>query len=190
LTRRVKSLPRRLTGPAHFCDHGFMLDGLRVALYRALTTPAGDGFAPIRVQKDLGRRLNTVLGKPLCDAPELERRRAAAARLEALRSAKAPSPATKAKPIAAPVMIYFEKNRNQRELERVRELLDARAIAYQMLDVTGDEAAMAFVTQKANCKEDDLPIVFVAAEVIGPFPRLVEADVSGALLAKVYPKAS
>ena len=79
-------------------------------------------------------------------------------------------------------MVYFELGRGTRELARVEELLKAKAIEYQLLDVAGDEATMTFVTRAAGCKDDELPVVFVAAvPPFGGYRALVDADVSGAL---------
>jgi len=72
----------------------------------------------------------------------------------------------------APVMVYFEKDRNQRLIERVQELLTAKGIAFQALDVSGDAATIAFVVREAKCEDDDLPIVFVA----GTLGRLGQAE--------------
>ena len=160
-----------------------MLDMLRSTLFRAITTPALDGVAPIRIQKDIARRLNTVLGQPLASAQELAKRKAAREKLATLR-------ATGEKRIEArepaPVMVYFEKDRNARELERMEEVLKARSIAYRLLDVAGDEAAMAFVMREAKCKEDELPIVFVGGKAVGGFRQLVEFDVAGKLVKAVF----
>jgi glutaredoxin len=172
-----------------------MLDQVRDALYRAITSPRGDSILPIRIQKDLARRLNLILGSPLAPREELVKRRAALSRLATLRAARngapgvpdangtngAASPEAAAKPEAAPVMVYFEKDRNARELERIEETLGAKSIAYKLLDVTGDEAALDFVMREAGCEKDDLPIVFVGGSAIGGFRKLVEADVSGEL---------
>jgi glutaredoxin len=78
-------------------------------------------------------------------------------------------------------MVYFEKDRNARELARIEETLGAKGIAYKLLDVTGDEPALDFVMREAACDQDELPIVFVGGTVIGGFRQLVEADVSGEL---------
>ena len=158
-------------------------DFVRSSLHRAITSPFGEGFAPLRVPKDLARRLNITLGQPLCSSEELARRHEAVARLAGLRGKKSESVEAK---VAAPVMVYFEKDRNARELTRVLELLNAKSIPYQLLDVAGDEATMTFVTRAADCKEDDLPVVFVAGSPIGVYRALVEADVSGELHQAVY----
>jgi hypothetical protein len=86
----------------------------------------------------------------------------------------------------APVVMYFEKDRNQRLIERVRELLDAKQIPFQALDVSGDAATIAFVMREAQCEDDDLPIVFVAGKAVGGFNELVDWDVSGRLKAAVF----
>ncbi len=86
----------------------------------------------------------------------------------------------------APVVMYFERDRNQRLIERVRELLEAKSIPFQALDVSGDAATIAFVTREAGCEDDDLPIVFVAGTPVGGFNELVDWDVSGRLKAAVF----
>ena len=162
-----------------------MLDLVRTSLHRVLTTPAGDGFLPVRLPKDLARRVNMALGKPLCDAAELERRREGRERLVKLRAEGAagiaPAP-MKREP--APVTIYFEKDRNDRLFGRIKEALEARSIVYTALEV--DDATKHFVMREANCKEDELPIVFVATTPIGGYNDLVEWDVSGKLAAAVF----
>ena len=165
-----------------------LVDVLRDSLYRAITTPRGDGFAPIRIQKDLARRLNATLGSPLCSREESTVRREAALRLAKLRRQGAASPGSKATAPreAAPVMVYFEKDRNVRELGRVEELLGAKGIVFTRLDVRGDEATLDFVMREGKCKQDELPIVFVAGTAIGGFTALVAADVSGDLERRVF----
>jgi hypothetical protein len=162
-----------------------MLDLVRDALYRAITTPRGDSLAPLRIPKDLARRLNVSLGRPLAPREELEKRARARARLEELQRGGAARTSTKAE--AAPMLVYFEKDRNVRELGRIEELLTAKGYAYKRLDVAGDEATIEFVTHKAKCEPDDLPVVFVADQPIGPYESLVRADVSGELARLVHP---
>jgi glutaredoxin len=159
-----------------------LLDIVRTQLHRVITTPFGDRFAPVRVPKDLARRLNVTFGQPLCSSAELTARRAAVAKLSDLRrgrqgQARATGPAR----VAAPVVVYFEKDRNARELAHVEELLSAKSIAFSRLDVAGDEATLTFVTRTAGCESDVLPVVFVGDAPIGGYRALVEADVSGTL---------
>jgi glutaredoxin len=160
-----------------------ILDLVRTTLHTAITTPKGDSFTAVRVPKDFARRLNITFGSPICSAAELEKRKNARVRLAKLRTSPVKAAVVRE---AAPVMVYFEKDRNARELGRVEDLLKAKGIEYQRLDVAGDEATMAFVTRAAGCKEDDLPVVFVAGSSIGTYPRLVEADVSGELASAIY----
>ena len=165
-----------------------LVDALRDTLYRAITTPRGDSLLPIRVQKDLARRLNMTLGSPLCSREEAVKRREARQRLQQLRrgsDSAATAKATRPRE-AAPVMVYFEKDRNVRELGRVEELLGAKGIPFTPLDVRGDEATLHFVMREAKCKEDELPVVFVAGTAIGGYTALVAADVSGDLERRVF----
>ena len=86
----------------------------------------------------------------------------------------------------APVVVYFERERNQDRLERITELLGARGIAHRALDVRGDAATLAFITREAQCDDDDLPVVFVAAVAIGGYEQLVNWDDTGKLRAAVF----
>jgi len=157
---------------------GPMLDLLRTSLHKAITTSRGDSIAIVRVPKDALRRANIALGLPLCSREELAKRRAAREKLRELRRSGATAPREK---LEAPVVVYFQKDRNVRELGRIEELLVSKKIEFRKLDVTSDEAALSFVLRDAKCKEDDLPVVFVGATAIGPYPELVRADVSGEL---------
>src|SRR5437868_15313147 len=96
-----------------------MLDKIRTTLHQAIESPRGESLAAVRVPKMLARRLNRFLGSPLGSAEELEKRRAAVAKLADLKDAsQAPLART-----AAPVVAYFERDRNQRLKDRVDELL-------------------------------------------------------------------
>lgn len=157
-----------------------MFDRLRSSLHRALVTPRGDALALVRVPKDLARRANVALGEPLCSREETTRRREAAAKLEALRrGAGAPSRAEPPAGPSAPVLVYVEGDRNARLLGRIKELLDTKGVAYSVLDVAGDRNTMDFVLREARCKEDELPVVFVASTPVGGYAELVDWDVSG-----------
>jgi hypothetical protein len=155
-----------------------MLDRLRDVLYRAIVTPRGDGITAVRIPKDLARRLNATLGEPLATREELARRAQARARLKTLRAAPAVESTPRERP---PVLVYFERGRNVRHLTRIEELLAAKSIPWKRLDVGDDEATVEFVTRRAQCERDDLPVVFVADQAIGTFEALVRSDVSGEL---------
>jgi glutaredoxin len=111
--------------------------------------------------------------------------------LNAPTPARAPGP-TKPAPRRepAPVVVYFEKDRNQRLIERVRELLESKQIPFSALDVSGDAATLAFIVREAKCEDDDLPIVFVGGTVVGGFNELVDWDVSGKLKTAVFGASS
>lgn len=151
-----------------------------------MTGAAGDTLTPVRIQKDLARRLNTTLGRPLAPLDELAKRARGRARLAELRARPAtvaaePKAAKSAPKAAAPVLVYFEKDVNVRELLRIEDLLGAKGYAWTRLDVAGDEVTLDFVMRAAACERDDLPVVFVADKPIGNHAALVEADVSGEL---------
>ncbi|MBX3185423.1 MAG: hypothetical protein KF819_00345 [Labilithrix sp.] len=164
-----------------------MLNLVRTSLHRVLVTKVGDGFLPVRFPKDLARRVNVVLGEPICSREEIERRRDARERLAELRRTEGRGDRVSSMPReAAPVMIYFEKDRNARMLGRIQETLDSRGIRYTLLDVTGDETTKDFVMREARCKEDELPVVFVAAAPVGGYAELTDWDVSGRLHEAVF----
>lgn len=158
-----------------------MLDLVRTSIHRAITTPAGDRLFPVRVPKDLARRLNALLGDPICSKEELDRRRAGRAKLEELKKTGGKSAPAAAPAVQAPVMIYFEKDRNARMLGRIKEMLDAKQIKYTLLDIGDDATTKDFVLREAKCKDDDLPVVFVASTPVGGYNELVDWDVSGRL---------
>ena len=158
---------------------------VRSALHRVISTPRGDSLAPVRVPKDLARRLNVALGSPLASSEELTKREQARARLAKLRESGGKG--ERIERDAAPVLVYFEKDRNVRELVRIEELLAAKSIAWKRLDVAGDDATIDFVMLQAKCERDDLPVVFVADRALGGYEALVRSDVSGELARLVHP---
>ena len=167
-----------------------MLDRLKSTLHRAITTKRGDSLLPIRVGKDIARRVNFTFGEVLGSTETLEKRRLARERLTDLRANHRPgdTKATTApkERVQAPVTIYHEGVRNARILARIEEVLAAKSIKVIKLDVENDEATMTFVMHTANCKSDDLPIVFVGDKCLGGYDALVQADVSGELEKKLY----
>lgn len=160
-----------------------MFDFVRTSLHRVIATPVGDGFVGLRVPKDLARRVNTVLGEPLASKAELERRRTARAKLEGLKAGIGGTTQTEVRE-AAPVMVYFEKDRNVRMLERIKDLLTSKNITFTALEV--DASTKDYVMREARVKEDDLPIVFIAAAPVGGYNDLVDWDVSGRLGTAVW----
>jgi glutaredoxin len=158
---------------------------IRTVLHRAITSPRGDSLAPVRIPKDLARRLNAALGSPLAPGDELAKREAARARLAELRAQGGKG--ERLRRDAAPVLVYCEKDRNVRELGRIEELLASKGYAFKRLDVANDEATIEFVMLQAHCKRDELPVVFVADRAIGGYEALVRSDVSGEFARLVRP---
>jgi hypothetical protein len=159
-----------------------MIDNLRTTLHQVIDGPTASEPTITRVPKMLVRRLNRFLGSPICSAEDLALRRAARAKLAGLGAGTQ----QKLEREPAPVIVYYEKDRNQRSLDRIEEVLRARDIAFRALDVTGDEATLAFVMREAKCEEDDLPIVYVAGSPLGALNELIEWDVSGRLKTAVF----
>src|SRR5258705_6023221 len=93
-----------------------MLDKIRTTLHDAIQSSSGENATAARLPKMLARRLNHILGSPLCTAEELEKRRAAVAKLA---SSKGAAPTTFAR-TAAPVVVYFDEDRNQRLKDRIK----------------------------------------------------------------------
>lgn len=60
-----------------------------------------------------------------------------------------------------------------------RHLLDTREIAYDVHDVTGDEAARAWLQE--NTGQHTVPQIFIKGESIGGYTELAELDQSGEL---------
>jgi glutaredoxin len=159
-----------------------MFDSIRTLLHKAITTPKGDSLAPIRLPKQMAKGLNELLGEPICSPEELEKRRAE----EKARIERILHPAGSVKREQAPVVVYFEKDRNARELVRVKEVLSGRGITPKLLDVSGDEATISFVMLEAKCERDELPVVFVGGVAVGGFRELVAFDTSGQLKKAVF----
>ncbi len=163
-----------------------MLDRLKAKLHDAITTKRGDGFVPLRLGKNIARRVNYTFGEVLGNTETLEKRRLARERLVELRRTQtAGAPIVKER-VQTPVTVYHEGIRNARILARVEETLAAKSIKFTKLNVDGDEATMTFVMRNANCKSDDLPIVFVGDKCLGGYDAVVQADVSGELDKQLY----
>jgi glutaredoxin-related protein len=155
-----------------------LLDSLKHGVHTALTTGRGDSLLPLRVSKDLGRRLNVAFGKPIASREELASRKAARDELARLRAAGG---SAKIEKEAAPVFVYFMKNKNVDALAKIERTLSEANVRFEKRDVSGDEAMISFITREAKCDDDDLPVVFVATKVIGGAERVVESVASGEL---------
>jgi len=60
-----------------------------------------------------------------------------------------------------------------------KRLLSARGVAYQEIDVTGDDARRAWLVQQTGRRT--VPQIFIGDEAIGGFDELASLDQSGRL---------
>jgi glutaredoxin-related protein len=132
----------------------------------------------VRHLRNLASIANELLGRPL-RPDELNEDRAPVVPADGSRAPQAGGPPAKM-PSArrAPVLVYFD-GKDHRTLARVEDLLKGRGLAYQVLDVSADEAERSWATTTA--KTSELPLVFVAGAPVGGWDALLRADVSGEL---------
>lgn len=149
-----------------------LLDKLRVMVGNALSSSAGDRYRPVRLARDLLGTANDLIGRPFCTEAELAERHGTTG---ASRAAQKREP--------APVMVYFD-GKDHRTKKKIEELLGAREIPFQVLDVTDDESTRSWAQTQA--KLDEFPLVFVAGEPLGGLHELTQADVNGQLKKKVF----
>jgi hypothetical protein len=148
--------------------------------YDKLVAPRKDARPVARQLRNLAAIANELLGRPLRPANESggEADAVAATKVTVPRH-RAQTPA--GKPPAtrrAPVLVYFD-GKDHRTLARVEDLLKSRGYAYQVLDVSADEAELSWATTTA--KSAELPLVFVAGVPVGGWDALLKADVAGEL---------
>jgi hypothetical protein len=142
--------------------------------YEKLVAPRRDVRPAARHLRNLASIANELLGRPLRPADE------------GVTSTRAEPPAAAERPAAskapsarrAPVLVYFD-GKDHRTLARVEDLLKGRGFAYQVLDVSADEAERSWATTAA--KTTELPLVFIAGLPVGGWDALLRADVSGEL---------
>jgi glutaredoxin len=172
-----------------------MLTEIRSLTFRALTSRQGNWVPPVRWTKDVLLFLNDMAGKPLATREEiLEREEREQTRRQRLAEARAAreqeraangaaaaggSPARE----AAPVVVYVDE-KSTRDLKRIRGVLEGREIPFQTMDVEHDEASRSWV--QTTAKTHDLPVVFVAGEPVGGYDALVQLDVTGELVRRVF----
>jgi hypothetical protein len=141
-----------------------------------LIAPRADAPPAARHLRNLAAIANELLGRPL--HPDAE---AAAPMGSSAPDAASAAPATPVAPPTmrrAPVLVYFD-GKDHRTLARVEELLRGREYAYQVLDVSADEAELSWATTAA--KTTELPLVFVAGQPVGGWDALLAADSAGEL---------
>jgi glutaredoxin len=152
-----------------------MLSGLtgklRSLAHQQLEAREADGSL-VRRLRDVVSTVNDLLGKPL---------RPDAADEAATHGG--PAVVTPAVREQAPVVVYFD-GKDQRTKTKVEELLHAREIKFQILDVTNDEAERSWVITAA--KSEEFPIVVIAGTPVGGFHELMQLDVTGQLKKRVF----
>ena len=149
-----------------------LFDRMRVMVNDALASEAGNQYRAVRLAREVLGTANDLVGRPFCTQGELDERR--------VRSHTGASESARE---AAPVMLYVD-GKDQRSKKKIEELLNARDIKFQILEVADDEATRTWAL--ATAKQAELPLVFVAGEPIGGLHELTQADVNGILKKKVF----
>jgi glutaredoxin len=153
--------------------------------YDTLVAPRREARPAARHLRNLASIANELLGRPLRpveEAPPVSAAPAPAATRPTPPRVRGKTPVAR----RAPVLVYFD-GKDHRTLARVEELLKARGFAYQVLDVSADEAELSWVTTTARSTE--LPLVFIAGAPVGGYQALVRADASGELARLLAPSA-
>lgn len=160
-----------------------MRNRLRDLVYEKLMVADGRKMHP--VVKHL-RNTASIVNELLPDGIRIEPRQPVEAAPEARpatgngHSAPAAAPA---RPVQAPVFVYFD-GRDHRTKAKIEELLKGQNIAFQVLDVTDDEAERSWVTTTAHMNE--LPIVVIAGVPVGGLGELTQLNLSGELHKRVF----
>ena len=163
-----------------------MLDSVRDFAYQALRSSRGNILPPVRWAKDLVLFMNEMAGKPLATRDEIAgRRERERVRLEKLAAARAQQAQKDAAPVkeSAPVVVYKDDKSN-RDLKRIASVLKGRDITWQEIDVENDQAGKSWVVTRSGTH--DLPVVFIAGEPVGGYDALVQLDVAGDLVKRVF----
>ena len=158
----------------------------RVLLHGVLASEKGDRLPPLRWTRQALSFVNDLAGRPLCSQDELLRRDAEHAALNAevaaVREGKK-SPVAPARREAAPVILYIT-DQDMRTKKKLEEILKGRDIPYTINDVTDDESSRSWALTQA--KKLEFPLLFVAGEAIGGLDEVMQLDVTGGLLKKVF----
>jgi glutaredoxin len=171
-------VPGRLTGRNAGCFVGDVFKDLSRRAggfaYDKLVAPRHDVRPAARQLRNLASIANELLGRPLRPVHEGATEGVTRSEAPAARPAAGKAPSTR----RAPVLVYFD-GKDHRTLARVEDLLKGRGFAYQVLDVSADEAERSWATTAA--KTTELPLVFIAGAPVGGFDARLRADVSGDL---------
>ena len=159
-----------------------VLDRGRVLLHDAVYDDRGNGVPPVRWTRQALRFANDLLGQPLCSQDELSRRKGQVAEAEA-RVAEERQGSQAPTREAAPVALYIT-DQDHRTPKKIEDIFKGRDIPYTVLDVTDDEVSRSWALTQA--KRTEFPLVFIAGEPIGSLDDVMQADVRGELVKKVF----
>jgi glutaredoxin-related protein len=169
-------------GKSEFVDRG------RVLLHGLVYADAGNKLPPLRWTRSALRFANDLLGRPICSQEELDRRQADLTAAEAALSEEQSVPekrqsATAPKRDAAPVVMYIT-DQDMRTRKKLEDILKGRDIPFLVNDVTDDESSRSWALTQAKATE--FPLVFVAGEPLGGLDEVMQLDVRGELVKKVF----
>jgi glutaredoxin len=155
-----------------------LTEKLRALAYRGLDADLRKKHPALQHARNLASIVNELLGQPIrpAGAPE-------AAPATANGAAPAVSGSGRQAVRQAPVLVYFD-GKDHRTRTKVEELLRGRDIAFQVLEVGDDEAERSWVTTTA--KTDEFPIVVIGGAPVGGLTELVQLDLSGELVRRVF----
>lgn len=147
-------------------------DKLRTSVHSALASTRGDALKPVKLLREALATANDLTGRPFCTQAELDERRHAGHEVSATTKRE-----------AAPVMLYFD-GKDHRTKKKIEELLTSKDIKFTVLDVTDDEATRSWATTAA--KQLEFPLLFIAGEPVGGLHELMQLDVNGQLVRRVF----
>jgi len=156
-----------------------LLDRLRTRGWQAIAD--GDGRLSAAA-----RKVNDTLGRPLASEEELADRREFEQGYSKAAPGASAAPATppKAAAEAAPVIVYYFKEKQWRDAGKLTEVLDANAIPYRVVNLDGDEATQAAVRRDAKGRGG--PLCFIAGTCVGGRAEVINLAGTGALKKLVF----
>lgn len=162
-----------------------LVDRGRVLLHGLVYTDTGNRLPPLRWTRQALRFANDLLGRPICSEDELAKRHSAVQDAEAALREEQVGGATATAPRreAAPVVLYVT-DQDMRTRKKLEDILKGRDIPFLVNDVTDDESSRSWALTQA--KKAEFPLVFVAGEPLGGIDEVMQLDVRGELLKKVF----
>jgi glutaredoxin len=160
-----------------------LVDRGRVLLHGLVYDDTGNRLPPLRWTRQALRFANDLIGRPLCSAEELSLREAELRAAEEAVLAEQSGAGTSTRREAAPVVLYVT-DQDLRTRKKLEDILKGRDIPYTVNDVTDDEASRSWALTQA--KKAEFPLVFVAGEPIGDLEDVMQLDVRGGLVKKVF----